>query len=147
MRSRERHAAPLQWCTPFNDSRYGLQVPSRDCHVASLLAMTNRGPLPFYRYPIRIGGAAPGGACPSPTTHGRRPAYFSFFIFQSSVFISMRPLPYNAFRRPCEKFHAPRFTFSSTNFPFPVHNRLHWRGNLLRGGTTRMEQELRRLPG
>ena len=47
---------------------------------------------------------------------------------------------------PAKKFHAPRFTFSSTNFPFPVHNRLHWRGNLLRGGTTRMEQELRRLP-
>ena len=33
VRSRERHAAPLQWCTPFNDSRYELEVPSRDCHV------------------------------------------------------------------------------------------------------------------
>ena len=27
----------------FIGSRYGLQVPSRDCHVASLLAMTNLG--------------------------------------------------------------------------------------------------------
>ena len=48
VRSRERHAAPLQWCTPFNDSRYELEVPSRDCHVASLLAMTNLWLLPFY---------------------------------------------------------------------------------------------------
>ena len=47
VRSRERHAAPLQWCTPFNDSRYELEVPSRDCHVASLLAMTIRKCIPF----------------------------------------------------------------------------------------------------
>ena len=67
-------------------------------HVASLLAMTNRGPLPFYRYPIRIGGAAPGAACRSPTAHGRRSVYFSFFIFQSSVFISMRPSPTTHYR-------------------------------------------------
>ena len=87
------------------------QLPPRDCtpralprasrsgrHVASLLAMTNRGPLPFYRYPIRIGGAAPGAACRSPTAHGRRSVYFSFFIFQSSVFISMRPSPTTHYR-------------------------------------------------
>ena len=62
VRSRERHAAPLQWCTPFNDSRYELEVPFRDCtpralprasrsgrHVASLLAMTNLWLSPFYR--------------------------------------------------------------------------------------------------
>ena len=49
VRRRERHAAPLQWCTPFNDSRYELEVPSRDCHVASLLAMTNLWLSPFYR--------------------------------------------------------------------------------------------------
>ena len=67
-------------------------------HVTSLLAMTNRGPLPFYRYPIRIGGAAPGAACRSPTAHGRRSVYFSFFIFQSSVFISMRPSPTTHYR-------------------------------------------------
>ena len=67
-------------------------------HVASLLAMTNRGPLPFYRYPIRIGGAAPGAACRSPTAHGRRSVYFSFFIFQSSGFISMRPSPTTHYR-------------------------------------------------
>ena len=44
-----------------------------------LLAMTNRGPLSFYRYPIRIGSIAPGPAVPSPTTlpstlNSRRPA-------------------------------------------------------------------------
>ena len=62
VRSRERHAAPLQWCTPFNDSRYELEVPFRDCtpralprasrsgrHVALLLAMTNLWLSPFYR--------------------------------------------------------------------------------------------------
>ena len=75
----------------------------RDCTPralprASLLAMTNRGPLPFYRYPIRIGGAAPGAACRSPTAHGRRSVYFSFFIFQSSGFISMRPSPTTHYR-------------------------------------------------
>ena len=31
----------------FNDGLYGLQVPSRDCHVASLLAMTIRKCMPF----------------------------------------------------------------------------------------------------
>ena len=95
----------------FNGGRYGSGMLSRDCtpralprasrsgrHVASLLAMTNRGPLPFYRYPIRIGGAAPGAACRSPTAHGRRSVYFSFFIFQSSGFISMRPSPTTHYR-------------------------------------------------
>ena len=67
VQQQERHAAPLQWrmrsaeyprnlqlpmalnerryrrnrCIPFIGSRYGTPVPSRDCHVASLLAMTN----------------------------------------------------------------------------------------------------------
>ena len=72
------------------------------CEIATsacgLLAMTNRRLLPFYRYPIRIGGAAPGAACRSPTAHGRRSVYFSFFIFQSSVFISMRPSPTTHYR-------------------------------------------------
>ena len=36
--------------------------------ACGLLAMTNRGPLSFYRYPIRIGSIAPGPAVPSPTT-------------------------------------------------------------------------------
>ena len=102
------------------------QLPSRDCtpralprasrsgrHVASLLAMTNRGPLPFYRYPIRIGGAAPGAACRSPTMHGRRSVYFSFFIFQSSGFISMRPSPTMHGRKPRAALHVP---FSSFHF-------------------------------
>ena len=40
----------------------------RDCRVASLLAMTIRGPVPFYRQPVPTVSSAPGGACPSPTT-------------------------------------------------------------------------------
>ena len=107
----ERRYSPNLAACSFGDGLYGLQMPSRDCtpralprasrsgrHVASLLAMTNRGPLPFYRYPIRIGGAVPGAACRSPTAHGRRSVYFSFFIFQSSVFISMRPSPTTHYR-------------------------------------------------
>ena len=50
-----------------------------------------------------------GPGCPLPTTHGRRPAYFSFFIFQFSGFISMRPLPYNAFPAALRKI--PRSAF------------------------------------
>ena len=76
----------------------------------SALAMTNRGPLSFYRYPIRIGGAAPGAACRSPTAHGRRSVYFSFFIFQSSGFISMRPSP-ATHERKLSTFH---FQFSTS---------------------------------
>ena len=43
VRSRERHAAPLQWCTPFNDSRYELEVPFRDCTPRALLALRAQG--------------------------------------------------------------------------------------------------------
>ncbi|WP_418487212.1 hypothetical protein, partial [Faecousia sp.] len=50
-----------------------------------------------------------GPGCPLPTTHGRRPAYFSVFIFQFSGFISMRPLPYNAFPAALRKI--PRSAF------------------------------------
>ena len=42
----------------------------RDYHVASLLAMTIRGSVPFYRQPVPTVSSAPGGACPSPTTRG-----------------------------------------------------------------------------
>ena len=47
----------------------------RDCHVASLLAMTIRRHLPFQRWSVRFAGAVPGTAVRSPatTTHGRRP--------------------------------------------------------------------------
>lgn len=84
-------AAPPQpaWRLHLRRGARGYGLP----RAQSALAMTNRGPLPFYRYPIRIGGAAPGGACRSPTAHGRRSVYFSFFLFQSSGFISMRPSP------------------------------------------------------
>ena len=54
-------------------------LPEIATSAFGLLAMTNRGPLPFYRYPIRIGSIAPGPAVPSPTTplstlNSRRPA-------------------------------------------------------------------------
>ena len=40
------------------------------------LAMTNRGPSPFYRWPVPIGSGAPGAACRSPTTHDWNPTAF-----------------------------------------------------------------------
>ena len=43
VRSRERHAAPLQWCTPFNDSRYELEVPFRDCTPRALPRASRSG--------------------------------------------------------------------------------------------------------
>ena len=105
----------------------------------SALAMTNRGPLPFYRYPIRIGGAAPGAACRSPTMHGRRSVYFSFFIFQSSGFISMRPSPTMHGRKPRAALHVP---FSSFRFhrALPLHITLqissfYGKSTKIRGGT------------
>ena len=43
----------------FNGGRYGSGVPSRDCHVASLLAMTNRRCVPFLRWLVPNGSAFP----------------------------------------------------------------------------------------
>ena len=45
----------------FNGGRYGSGVPSRDCHVASLLAMTNRRCVPFYDGSFRT--AVPSRDC------------------------------------------------------------------------------------
>ena len=85
VRSRERHAAPLQWCTPFNDSRYELEVPSRDCHVG-LRPPRNDKPLDFIVLSIACTGrqhcAGPG--CPLP--YNARPKACVFFILHFSVF-------------------------------------------------------------
>ena len=43
----------------FNGGRYRSGVPSRDCHVASLLAMTNRRCVPFLRWLVPNGSAFP----------------------------------------------------------------------------------------
>ena len=43
----------------FNGGQYGSGVPSRDCHVASLLAMTNRRCVPFLRWLVPNGSAFP----------------------------------------------------------------------------------------
>ena len=48
-------------------------LPEIATSACGLLAMTNRGPLSFYRYPIRIGSIAPGPAVPSPTTRKQLP--------------------------------------------------------------------------
>ena len=45
----------------FNGGQYGSGVPSRDCHVASLLAMTNRGCMPFFDGSFRT--AVPSRDC------------------------------------------------------------------------------------
>ena len=55
------------WSVRFIDALYELQLPSRDCHVASLLAMTNLWLSPFYRQPVPISSIAPGPAVRSPT--------------------------------------------------------------------------------
>ena len=43
LRGRAGHAPPLQGQCGFNGGWYKSAVPSRDCHVASLLAMTRQG--------------------------------------------------------------------------------------------------------
>ncbi len=94
----------------FIGTLYELEVPSRDCHVGRWPPRNDK-PLAFTVLSIACTGrqhcAGPG--CPLPTTHGRRPAYFSVFIFQFSGFISMRPLPYNAFPAALRKI--PRSAF------------------------------------
>ena len=52
---RDCHVASLlamtnRRCVPFYDGSFRTAVPSRDCHVASLLAMTNRRCVPFLRW-------------------------------------------------------------------------------------------------
>ena len=73
----------------FNGGRYGSGVPSRDCHVASLLAMTNRGCMPFFDGSFRT-------AVPSRDCHvGLRPprndksgvhAVFRWLVLNGSAF-------------------------------------------------------------
>ena len=95
-RSQEIATAPLG---PRNDksgsaaltmvpcTEWAVLMPLRAQGAASafgLLAMTIRGPLPFYRQPVRIVSAAPGAACRSPTTHDWQfcvTFHFPFCIF------------------------------------------------------------------
>ena len=64
----------------FIAALYGLQVPSRDSHVASLLGMTNRKTSPSYRQPVRAANASPGPAVRSPTARGWEPSCNSLFL-------------------------------------------------------------------
>ena len=64
--SRDCHVASLlamtnRGCMPFFDGSFRTAVPSRDCHVASLLAMTNRRCVPFYDGSFRT--AVPSRDC------------------------------------------------------------------------------------
>ena len=57
---RDCHVASLlamtnRRCVPFYDGSFRTAVPSRDCHVASLLAMTNRRCVPFLRWLVPNG--------------------------------------------------------------------------------------------
>ena len=89
-------------------SRFALRAP----RPLRGLAMTIRECMPFSRWPVSCAGAAPGGTCPSPTTRGRSPAYSSFFIFQSSVFI----IPY--FIHPPAGDGKPYDKTSGNSLPF-----------------------------
>ena len=74
----------------FNSGLYELQLPSRDCHVALLLAMTNLCLSPFQRQSVACAGAEPGLAVPSPTTLSWKPCdtiHFQFSIFNSHPLI------------------------------------------------------------
>ena len=57
---REGHAPPLQWRVPRNGGWYGTAVPSRDCHVASLLAMTHQGSVRCTSALLRLNYFLPG---------------------------------------------------------------------------------------
>ena len=77
----------------FIGGRYESAVPSRDCRVASLLAMTIRGPVPFYRQPVPTVSSAPGGACPSPTTRDWKLRV----TFRAPLSVSrLQPVPFHA---------------------------------------------------
>ena len=57
---RDCHVASLlamtnRRCVPFYDGSFRTAVPSRDCHVASLLAMTNRRCVPSLRWLVLNG--------------------------------------------------------------------------------------------
>ena len=65
----------------FDGGLYGLQVPSRDCHVG-LWPPRNDKPLAFtvYRQPALVGSIAPGPAVPAPTIRNRFCAGHSRFL-------------------------------------------------------------------
>ena len=125
---------------PRNDKSDSFAPPNYccktcDCQWRSLTAATDAIGFHHFidtRYESFVRSRARLSAPLQRTAEGLRIFHSSFFSFQDSFPCARSPTTHGW--RPCEKFHAPRFTFSSTNFPFPVHNRLHWRGNLLRGG-------------
>ncbi len=103
LRGRAGHAPPLQGQCGLNGGWYKSAMPSRDCHVASLLAMTRQGSTAMgtvrrtesaVLLPLR------GRAWLSPPLQGqcglndgRRMIHSSFFILQYSLFlISSIPL-------------------------------------------------------
>ena len=96
LRGRAGHAPPLQGQCGFNGGRYKSAVPSRDCHVASLLAMTRQGGAAMgtvrrtesaVLLPLRgrAGHAPPlQGQCG--LNGGRRMIHSSFFSIHYSLF-------------------------------------------------------------
>ena len=51
---RERRYTPYFGVCHFNGGRYGTAVPSRDCHVASLLAMTRQAGTVVHQRPPAV---------------------------------------------------------------------------------------------
>ena len=68
----------------FIGTLYELEVPSRDCHVASLLAMTNLGAIAFLTLARTSRRCSTGPGCPLP--YKARPEACLLFILHFSVF-------------------------------------------------------------
>ena len=90
LRSERRYRR--NWLVCFIGSLYGLQVPSRDCHVG-LRPPRNDKPLPFTVLLAACIGRRHCAGRDMSLPYNARPKVCVFFIFQSSVFIYFRAPP------------------------------------------------------
>ena len=85
-------AATYKVCA-VGDGLHEPQVPSRDCHVALLLAMTHQGACAGngarHRFGCPYAASRTGLAVPAPTTHGRRPC--EIFHIPLSLLLEVSP--------------------------------------------------------
>ena len=95
----------------FIGTLYELEVPSRDCHVASLLAMTNLGAIAFLTLARTSRRCSTGPGCPLP--YKARPEACLLFILHFSVF-SIHFFTYAPLQR---RVHVSPETKSPPGFP------------------------------